>query len=50
MILKITAKPNAKEDCIEKIDESHYRVSVKEPPVQGMANRAIIKILKINIF
>ncbi len=30
---------------VEKIDDSHFTVSVKEPPIQGMANRAIVKVL-----
>jgi len=45
MKIFIKAKPNAKEEKIEKIDDSHYLVSVKEPPVKGEANRAIIKSL-----
>ena len=56
MKIFIKAKPNAKEEKIEKIDppspngfgrasDSHFIVSVKEPPVQGKANAAIIKAL-----
>ncbi|MEK7624696.1 MAG: DUF167 domain-containing protein [Patescibacteria group bacterium] len=45
MKIFVKAKPNAKEDKIEKISENNYFVSVKEPPVKGAANRAIIKIL-----
>jgi uncharacterized protein (TIGR00251 family) len=41
----IIAKPNASEQKVEKIDDSHFKVSVKEPPVRGEANRAIIKAL-----
>lgn len=36
------AKPDAMEAYVKKIDETHYEVSVREPPVQGRANRAII--------
>lgn len=35
----------AREEKVEKIDEAHFVVSVKEPPVKGMANRAIAKAL-----
>lgn len=35
----------AKEDRVEKIDDTHFKVSVKEPPVQGRANRAIARAL-----
>ena len=45
MRLFITAKPRAKEERVEKIDEAHYAVSVKEPPEGGRANEAIRKIL-----
>lgn len=45
MKITIQAKPSAKEAKIEKVDETTYRVFVKEPPVKGMANRAIIDAL-----
>lgn len=45
MKIFIKAKPNAKEDRIKKIDDTHFEVFVKEPPVQGRANGAIIKAL-----
>jgi len=45
MKLQITVKPNAKEDRIEKLDEERFHLSVKEPPVQGRANRAVLRAL-----
>lgn len=39
------AKPNAKEESVDKIDERHFVVAVKEPPRQGRANSAIVKVL-----
>ena len=45
MKIFVKAKPSAKEEKIEKIDENHYLVSVKEPPIKGKANAAIIKAL-----
>lgn len=45
MIIHVTAKPNAKRPRLEKIDESHLLVAVKEAPREGRANRAIIKAL-----
>lgn len=41
----VKAKPSARENKVEKIDDNNYIVSVKEPPVQGKANRAIIEQL-----
>jgi len=45
MKLTIFAKPNSKVAKIEKVDEMTYKVFVVEPPVKGMANRAIIDAL-----
>lgn len=45
MKIFVKAKPNANEEKIEKIDESNFSISVKEPPVQGRANAAIISAL-----
>ncbi len=47
MKIFVKAKPAAKEEKILKIDETHYAVSVKEPPVNGRANIAIIKTLAV---
>ena len=43
IIVKI--KPNSKKEKIEKIDGTNFRVSVKEPPVDGKANSALVKTL-----
>lgn len=45
MKLFITAKPRAKEERVEKVDDTHFVVAVKELPVKGLANAAIIKAL-----
>lgn len=45
MRIFIQAKPSAKEQKIEKIDETHFKVWVKEPPIQGKANYAILEAL-----
>ncbi|MBM3206052.1 MAG: DUF167 domain-containing protein [Candidatus Staskawiczbacteria bacterium] len=45
MKIIVKAKTNSKENRVEKIDESNYVVYVKERPVDGKANSAIIKIL-----
>lgn len=45
MKIIIKAKPGAKEDRIEKIDEANYIVHVKAPPIDGKANAAIIILL-----
>lgn len=45
MKLFIKAKPNAKENSVVKISDAEFEVRVKEPPVQGRANSAIIEAL-----
>ena len=45
MKIIIKAKPGAREDKIEKVDEFNYTVYVKAPPIDGKANAAIVKLL-----
>ena len=45
MKIFVKARPAAKEERVEKIDEKNFKVSVKEPPLQGRANFAITKVL-----
>ncbi|MFH1291694.1 MAG: DUF167 domain-containing protein [bacterium] len=45
MKIFIKAKPSSGQVKIEKIDDIHFTVWVKEPPAKGLANRGIIKAL-----
>ena len=45
MKIFVTAKPASREAKIEKIDDTHFKVSVQEPPLEGKANRAIARAL-----
>lgn len=47
MRINVKAKPGAREEKVEKIDEQNYVVSVKEPPVKGKANEAIRNALAV---
>ena len=47
MKINVKAKPSAKEEKVEKIDEQNYIVSVKEPPIKGKANEAIKNALAV---
>ena len=47
MKINVKAKPNAREEKVEKIDDLNYIVSVKEPPVKGRANEAIRNALAV---
>lgn len=43
MKINVKAKLNYYERKVEKVSETQYIVSVKEPPVNGLANRAIVR-------
>lgn len=43
MKIFIKAKPNAIEEKVEKIDDTHFLVCVPEPPVNGLANKGIAR-------
>ncbi len=45
MKIFVKAKANSKNENIEKIDDTHFVISVKEPPIKGRANEAIIKAI-----
>jgi uncharacterized protein (TIGR00251 family) len=45
MRIFVRAKPGAKVEKVEKIDDSHFLVAVVQPPIKGKANQAIIKAL-----
>jgi len=45
MKISVNAKPNAKQVKIERVNESHFLIRVKEKPQEGKANRAVIKAL-----
>lgn len=45
MKITVIAKPNSREEKVEKVSETLYKVSVKEPAKEGRANWAIERIL-----
>ena len=45
MKIIVKAKPSAREEKVEKMENGSFMVSVKEPPKDDRANRAIIKAL-----
>lgn len=45
MKLFASVKPNAKQESIAQLDGAHFAVSVKEPPAQGKANHAVMRVL-----
>ena len=49
MRLFIKVKTRSKKPGVEKLDESNFVVRVKEAPVEGRANEAVIKALAENL-
>jgi len=47
MKIFVKAKPGAREEKVQKIDDSHYVVFVKELPEKGRANNAIKNALAV---
>jgi len=45
MRVDVSAKPSSSQEKIEKIGEKSFKVWVKEPPIRGMANAAISKVI-----
>lgn len=45
MKIFVKTKTHAKKEYVEKIDENHYVVAVKEMPTEGRANKAVIEAL-----
>ena len=45
MKITVKAKPSSREERVEEIGPDQFNVSVKEPPVQGRANEAIVRAL-----
>ena len=45
MKLFIHAKPSSKTASVQKLDDTHYIISIKEPPKENKANFAIMKAL-----
>ncbi len=47
MLIKIKAFPSSNKEEIIKKEEDSFEIKIKEPPLQGMANKAIIKALSL---
>ena len=45
MKIFVKAKPNSKVESIKKLSDTNFKICIKEPPVKGQANAAIIMAL-----
>lgn len=45
MQIFVTVRARAKQGKIEQLTDDHYRVSVREPPIENKANFAVFEVL-----
>ncbi len=45
MKIFVKARPNSKNENIKKLSDTNFEICVKEPPVKGRANAAIMMAL-----
>jgi len=45
MYIRVKVIPGAKKELFKKINEDHFEISVKEKPIQNLANNRIIELL-----
>ncbi len=45
MKIFVKVKLRAKEARLIKIDDTHFEIAIKEPPIEGRANQAVIEII-----
>ena len=45
MKIFVQVKANAREEKVEKKNETHFRVLVKAPPAEGKANAAVVRAI-----
>lgn len=45
MKITVKIKPNSRKEEIRKIDDKNFIVAVKEPPIEGKANKALVKTM-----
>ncbi len=46
MLIKVKVFPDSTKQEIVKKTEDSFEIKVKEPPIRGEANRAVIKVLE----
>jgi len=44
MLIKVKAKPKAKEEYVKRLGEDFYELAVKEAPEKGRANARIVEL------
>lgn len=45
MKINVQTKPRARNEEVIQIDQTHFKVSVKEPPIEGRANEGVCRLI-----
>ena len=45
MKITVQTKPCAKNEEVIQMDQTHFKVSVKEPPIEGRANEGVCRLI-----
>ncbi|HEY9582778.1 MAG TPA: DUF167 domain-containing protein [Candidatus Paceibacterota bacterium] len=45
MKISVAVRPGSGEEKVEELGEGKYKVWVKDPPVKGLANKAVVYVL-----
>ncbi|MEX2054291.1 MAG: DUF167 domain-containing protein [Candidatus Colwellbacteria bacterium] len=45
MLIYVRVKPSSRQEKVERVDDTHFKIWVKEPAKEGKANIAVIKLL-----
>ncbi len=49
MYIKVRVVAGAKKESVERVSDTSYKVSVKEPAKQNLANRRVIELMSLEL-
>jgi uncharacterized protein YggU (UPF0235/DUF167 family) len=48
MYIKVRVTAEARKESVEIVSETHFNISVKEPPLQNLANKRVIELVAMH--
>ena len=45
MRIKVRVVPNSKKESIQQVDDTTYRINVREKAIEGRANEAVLRLI-----
>ncbi len=49
MYIKVRVVAGAKKESVERVSDTSYKVSVKEPAKQNLANRRVLELMSLEL-